>query len=443
MPILLPVIWLNMSHSTSGRSKSIDSKIKEVAGACSTGSGDSYKEMKWYFRFTVLCVVMLSGCSSSTGIGRTATATPTTLLPTATPTPISINLTPLPAQDAWGNVNITQFSLDMGDRYFEAIPNYNGITDDDQVCGVTVPMNSSYGTDNSQFMASVGLLNLHTGKITLLTTLPAGDQSWDCTVTGSWVIWIQSFGNTLESLAVHWVIKAINRDTGEIRVIDQAKGADGQGQFVSIRPNPYASNGRVVWTTYSSDIPNGTQSEMYTFNTSTKTVLADNTSYPILSWPWVTWGDGKQKAIVCENLETGQQVLLHMQYIPTTTAFHGTTFVYTNSDYSQVLIYPDITDPSLPSYVIEDKSIDGDSFSEFPTINNRLVSWVSDTTSLVFDRKLMRQVIVDSSKIPFAGVVSSHFLISEAPLTQADHDASVKGLPYHHVIRIIDTDTLP
>jgi len=49
-------------------------------------------------------------------------------------------------------------------------------------------------------------------------------------------------------------------------------------------------------------------------------------------------------------------------------------------------MYPDITNPALPMVIIEDQSQDHDGFSEYPTISSRLVSWVSDTTSLVYDK---------------------------------------------------------
>ncbi|MGZ3584847.1 MAG: hypothetical protein ACXVCT_19065, partial [Ktedonobacterales bacterium] len=223
-------------------------------------------------------------------------------------------------------------------------------------------------------------MDLHTGHITLLATLPAGYSVMVCTVTGPWVIWMQAYSNT----SPRWMLKAFNRQTGEVRLLDQGQGPYG--------PQPEASNGRVVWTMSSEGTSGATQSEMYTFTTGTKTVLAPRTSGPRISWPWVSWADGAGKAIVFKNLETAQQVQLPMPYSPTTVALAGTSFVYTNSDYSQVTLVPSILAQPMGSYVIEDKQTDGSDFDEFPTLNERLVSWGGPGSWQVFDRKLLRPV---------------------------------------------------
>ena len=360
-----------------------------------------------------------------------------------TPTPFTVNLAPLAMRQAWGQVQISQFSLDLGDRYFAPSgAEFDGITDDGQVCGETFAMRS-HSVDPSQDIESVGLMDVHTGHITLFATMPAGYFQLACTVTGPWVIWTQTYGDTFASYAAHWIIKAFNRQTGEVRQLDQGHGPDGQNPYASIQPEPDASNGRVVWTTYSEDTPGTTQSEMYTFATGTKTVLAPRTSGPRISWPWVSWGDGVARAIVFENLESGQHVRLPMSYPPTTVAFAGTSFAYTNSDYSQVTLVPSILAQPMGSYVIEDKQTDGSGFDEFPTLNDRLISWVGPNAWLVFDRKLQRPVKIAIGWNGFEGFISSHYLVAAPPLTQADFDAQRQGLPFHHVMLVIDTNTLP
>lgn len=397
--------------------------------------------MKYWKIYLVVCaVLLLSSCASGQTGGTHAKASPTV---STSPTPFTVNLTPLTMQQAWGQVHISQFSLDMGDRYFAPNAQDNGITDDGQVCGHTYPVSSPRTADTSQDIDSIGLIDLHTGHTTLLATLPAGYSALACTVTGPWVIWMQTSGNTFESWAVHWIIKAFNRQTGEVRQLDQAHAPDAQHPYASIRPEPEASNGRVVWTTYSADTPGETQSEMYTLATGAKTVLAPRTSGPRISWPWVSWGDGVGKAIVFKNLETAQQVQLPMRYPPTTVAFAGTSFVYTNDDYSQVTLVPSILAQPMGSYVIEDKQTDGSDFDEFPTLNERLVSWVGAGSWQVFDRKLLRPVKIPIGVRGFDGFISSHYIVATPTLTQSDFDAQRQGEPYHHVLQVIDTNTLP
>jgi hypothetical protein len=396
----------------------------------------------WKACLVVCAAVLLSSCSSGQTGGTHAKASPTASLPLPTPTPFTVNLTPLSMQQAWGQVQISQFSLDLGDKYFAPLAEFDGITDDGQVCGTTFAMRSPQSAGSSQDIKSVGLIDVHTGHITLFATMPAGYFLLACTVTGPWVIWTQTSGN-FDSWAEHWILKAFNRQTGEVRQLDQAHAPDAQHPYASIQPEPDASNGRVVWTTYSDDTPGATQSELYTFATGAKTVLAPQTSGPRLSWPWVSWGDGVGKAIVFANLETAQQVRLPMHYPPTSVAFSGTSFVYTNSDYSQVLLVPSILAHPMGSYVIEDKQTDGSGFDEFPTLNARLISWVGPNAWLVFDRKLQRPVKIAIGVHGFGGDISSHYLVATPPLTQADFDAQHHGLPYHHVMQVIDTNTLP
>jgi hypothetical protein len=146
---------------------------------------------------------------------------------------------------------------------------------------------------------------------------------------------------------------------------------------------------------------------------------------------------------VFKNLETAQQVRLPLSYAPTTVAFAGTSFVFTNNDYSQVLWVPSILAQPMGYSVIEDKQTDGSGYDEFPTLNARLISWVGPDAWLVFDRKLQRPVKIAIGVHGFGGFISSHYLVASPPLTQADFDAQRQGLPYHHVLQVLDTNTLP
>ncbi len=400
--------------------------------------------MKHWKAYLLVCVaLLLSSCSGGQTGGTHAKASPTATMSPPTPTPFTVNLTPLSMQQAWGNIKMSQFSLDMGDRYFAPVgAEFDGITDDGKVCGSTWLMRTQ-SVDLSKVIESVGMMDLHTGHIALFATMPAGYYQVACTVTGSWVIWTQTPGSNIASAAAHWVIKAFNRQTGKTILLDQGHAPNGQQPWVSIQPEPDASNGRVVWTTYSQDTPGKTQSEMYTFATGKKTVLAPLTGGPRISWPWVSWGDGDASAVVFENLETGQHMSLPMSYAPTTVAFAGTSYVYTNSDYSQVTLVPSILAQPMSSYVIEDRQTDGSTFDEFPTMNDRLITWVGPNAWLVFDRKLQRPVKIAIGVNGLSGFISSHYLVATPNITQADMDAQHQGLPYHHVMLVIDTNTLP
>lgn len=87
--------------------------------------------------------------------------------------------------------------------------------------------------------------------------------------------------------------------------------------------------------------------------------------------------------------------------------------------------------------------MDGRDVDERPTLNERLVSWVGPHSWLVFDRKLQRPVKIPIGANSFGGFISSQYLVAASPITQAEFDAQRQGLPYHHVLQVIDTNTLP
>ena len=401
--------------------------------------------MKHWKAYLLVCIaLLLSGCSGGQTGGTHAKASSTATMSPPTPTPFTVNLTPLSMQQAWGNIKVNQFSLDLGDRYFAPTGSeFNGITDDGQVCGETFAMRSPTEANASQDVESIGFMDLHTGHISLFATMPGGYFQMACTVTGPWVIWMKRLEPPSKALPRIGSSKRSTARPGEICQLDHGHGPSANQPYASIQPEPDASNGRVVWTTYSQDTPGKTQSEMYTFATGKKTVLAPLTGGPRISWPWVPGVTGMRVRSSLKNLETGQQVRLPMSYAPTTVAFAGTSYVYTNSDYSQVTLVPSILAQPISSYVVEDRQTDGSTFDEFPTMNDRLITWVGPNSWLVFDRKLQRPVKIAIGVNGLSGCISSHYLVATPNLTQADMDAQHQGLPYHHVMVVIDTNTLP
>ncbi len=392
----------------------------------------------------IVLLVTLAGCATQSPAATTSAIPPTETpvpLPTATPTPIQINQTPLTMAQAWGSGHVTQFPITFGDRRFNPGGNYgeNTITNDDQMCGNIESAIILTPAQLLQAVQSVALIDLHTGVVTNIQTLSAGYQVLSCAVTGPWVIWIQAYGNTYESFQVNWKIMALNRQTQEVRLLDQSLLPNGQQAPAKILPYPSASNGIAVWTTFA-DNQGDTEAVSYSFATLQKTVLAQNASFPLISWPWVSWGDANKQGIVFENLETQQQVFLNQH--PTTTAFNGTSFVASNADYTAITLYPSITSQGIgPSYVVG-QGINGD-FTQFPTLNDRLVTWDSNYSLFAFDRKLQRIVQIPGifgNPYPY---ISNHYMVWGQAISQADVTASMHGAPLHVIMYVIDTNTLP
>lgn len=392
----------------------------------------------------VAILVFLASCSGPGVAGKlsaTATASPMPQ-PTLTPTPIAINPTPLTMVQAWGNVQIASYPVTFGDRLFQPGGGYgeNTITDDDQMCGnvesAIVTLTPAQILQQSQ---SIALLNLHTGVLTNIQTLPVGYQGLTCAVTGQWVIWLQAYGATYESFQGHWKIMALNRQTHELRQLDQSTLPNGQPAPNKILPYPSASNGDVVWTTFADNQAN-TAAVRYDLATKQQTVLAPNASNPEISWPWVSWGDGRRQGVNFENLETQQQVFLNQR--PSGSALDGTSFVSADGSYTAITLYPSITPDHIGTTYIVGKGINGD-FVQFPNVNDRLVTWDSNDTLFAFDRKLQRLVQIDGIFGNPHPYISSHYMVWAQAISKDDFNASMHGTPLHVNLYILDTNTLP
>ena len=391
-----------------------------------------------------MCIISLLSCTSQGSAAKPLeTPTPTSpALPTMTPTPIVINQTPLTQTQAWGNGHVTHFPVTFGTRFFNAGGNYgeNTITDDGQMCG-TIESAIAF-TDPAQLLQevqSIALIDLHTGAMTTIQTMPAGYQGLTCAVTGSWVIWLQAYGATYEGFQTHWKIMALNRQTQELRLLDESKLPNGQTPPNVILPYPSASNGQVVWTTFA-DNQAHLEAVEYNLATQQKTVLAQNASNPEISWPWVNWGDATKQGIVFENLVTHQQIFLAQQ--PSGAAFDGTSFTFADSAYTNITLYPSILPDHISTSYVVGQSINGD-FVQFPYLNDRLVTWDSNQTLFAFDRKLQRLVKIDGIFGNPRPYISSHYFVWTQAISQADVDASLKGAPLHLIMYVIDTNTLP
>ena len=275
--------------------------------------------------------------------------------------------------------------------------------------------------------------------MTTLQTLPAGYQGLSCAVTGDWVVWTQAYGITYGQFEQNWKIKALNRQTQEVRTLDEGTLPNGQVPPSMLLPYPSASHGIVVWTTFA-DNQGTVQAVQYNFDTKQQTVLGRNISFPLISWPWVNWGDSVRKGIVFKNLETQQMSFLPTH--PTTSAFSGTSFVSSNADYSAITLIPSISPDTIGTTYIVGNGINGD-FVQFPTLNDRLVTWDSNETLFAYDRKLQRLIQIDGINANPRPYISSHYFVWELPLSKEDLAGGDQGKVVHQFLYVIDTNSLP
>lgn len=380
----------------------------------------------------VAIIVVMVGCAGQSVAGKPA-ATPTAssyLYPTMTPTQEVANQTPLTLAQAWGNAKIVSYPTTMGNHFFQAGGAYgeDAVTDDDQVCG-SIRLNSTDFAQTLNSVQSLALLNLHTGAITTLQTLPARFQIIDCAVTGQWVMWTQLYGQDNGVDQTTWKISAVNRQTHEVRLLDQNKLPNGQPGPSKILPYPTASHGLAAWTTFADNLGT-TAGVIYDFATGTRTLLPNYSSDPMLSWPWVSWYDPNQREVVFKNLATQQQNLISLPQ--TSFAFQGSAFVTQNANGTSIMLYSAATTDHMGIPLVVANAINGD-FVEYPTLNDRLVTWISNNSFFAYDRKLLRLVLIvgnlTGSPDP---LISSHYMVWGGRDAQG-----------HFFTDVLDTNTLP
>ena len=385
----------------------------------------------------VILVTLLAGCA---GASKTATAraTPTPTIspmPTATAT---LNPTPLTMAQAWGNVPIAHFSVSFGNLTFgpdtETIE--SGITDDDQLCGrefLLLPNGSPPQQHLPQ--AILALFNLHTGDLTVLRTLPPDFQMLSCTVTGPWVIWTQNYGNTPESLQAIWQIMALNRQTGEVRMLDDGKMPNGQMSPKGVYSFPSSGHGLVAYESYL-DNQGDSGAVVYDFATGQKTSIGINASFPIISWPWLCWGDPTIPGLIFKNMTTQQQYTLTIT--PDDTMINASGVLVTPSDRMSVQYYPSIGPNMASTGITLDQATSQNERMGGLGLNARLVGWetVDPFKAVVLDRKLNREVLITSTNVTSGTSpwVVGHYLIWGV---HDPHDNS------KFIMNVIDTNALP
>lgn len=317
-----------------------------------------------------------------------------------------------PSQITYHSLSNNQVTFFPGGAY-----NQNTITDDDVICGRMV----TEGSSGNQVATAVGLISIKTGEVSSLQALPSQYYLGSCSVTGDWIIWTQY----RDTPTMQWQLKAINRKTKQILILDTSQ----ENQPSQFKPTPSSDHGIVVWASIND--AGKTVVMSYDFATNVRSLLKENGSMPLISWPWISWGDIDEHGIVFKNMTTQEMDVLHSPPI-TTSALNNGAFVVSNADYSSISLYPSIGKEMDTGAEVVGTASSGD-FVDFPTVNNRLVTWGSNHSLFLFDRKSHTKMMVlnnlNGNPSPF---ISSHYMV------WVEQEANNK-----YVLGVIDSDLLP
>jgi hypothetical protein len=203
---------------------------------------------------------------------------------------------------------------------------------------------------------------------------------------------------------------------------------------------------RVVWQQaigqVSQDSLEKVVMRMEDLTTGQVTTLATKAGVPTFQWPWVIWGQlttGIYQYVNIKNLETGQQTQLQLK--AAILALAGNSLAY--DDINSVYLIDDITQtPLRPRQLL---SASGSGHFQWVTLSDRLVGWLEDGITEVWDRAQNLHVRLPVSGHASLAWVSGHLLVwSEAAESDAQQqqDFAKQLIPFSTFL-VVDTSSLP
>ncbi len=366
-------------------------------------------------------------------------------IPTAVPT-VPVTLTPnVSMAQAWGaqiykQVKHIPIVLGSDNSYslFE-----QSITEDGKFLLATY--NPSDAENNPDKQPRVMIIDIASGQSTEIGRTPkAAVEPYGVNGDDNWIIWTQAPQGP--GFFSDWVIYAYNRaDHSTKELARAARGKDGMPVLGS-DGSAQIDHGRVVWSEGVQDDPKAashTFVRMMDMNTGQVTTLSSHGLYPMISWPHVAWielqlppegsptpAPGQAKAaITVLNLENGKKRVLTKPDKPSSMALYKNSFVWISSDSKRVLL-TDLDETFEQTIAV----IRGGGSFQNPSMNDRLITWGSQSDPVVWDRKQNKLITVASSD-------ASHLFVGP-------HDFVWEGHPHDAPkadsgINILDTTQLP
>jgi hypothetical protein len=239
---------------------------------------------------------------------------------------------------------------------------------------------------------------------------------------------------------------AYNRADNSVKQIAQAAkeqtglpplGSDGSAQV---------DHGKVVWSEAIPDHGDNPRNAVKIMDlpTGQVTTLSSNGYIPVISWPYAAWIDVKvpqventpaqtpldvQVSIVVLNLEDGTKKALAKPDRPTSFALYKDSVVWISNDRRRLML-TNIDETFEQTIAV----VSGGGIFEFPSINERLIVWLSPTEAQVWDRK-KNQLVTLASEGVTDRFVSPRTLVWNGP--QSDAPDAPRGT------QVLDTTEIP
>jgi hypothetical protein len=294
-----------------------------------------------------------------------------------------------PSEVAWGSIQTTRLPIGVeADRYF--VFSGSGTPDGRFLIGDVI--RNHFLDTTSRRPGDVVLYEVASRKIQKLATMQApNSQVTSASADEDWVVWMEAD----DADAYNWQLFAANRATGKVHQVAKADTKDGNPV-----PGPltfvWVSHGSVVWgqgadTGISQGSVGNAVVRRHDLASGTTTTIAKGAGNPTLSWPWVAWEEFPAEAAartVVANLDTGWTGALDVA--PPSIVLDGQSAAYSTKDLHSIWLLDDVMAPSSATEIARGANVAD--YLQWPSLNERIVGWVQDDVSVVFDRAEHRLV---------------------------------------------------
>lgn len=378
---------------------------------------------------TIACLLcgLLVGCSRG-GASKGASPTAGASSPTASPLP---TLTPTTAMTLWPGLHVkrvTNVVSDQVEMIFQG-----GATPDGRFLLVKLANRYDPG-HGAPYPEHIALYAAATGALRILAS--ARDAKHGLTgfvADNQWVVWYER-GLPELSNDQSWTIFAANIASGAITTIAQSNLGGG------LYPQPQINQGHLVWDETTGEVTLDRANfviRLRDMATGAVQTIATKAGNPVISWPWVGWGqvttaDGKGVEDF-HNLQTGEQATIPV--MADAVILVGTSLVYqlsgTAYDSTNFIYVPDIRNPQDQTQQYAPSNFTSNSF----TFNGRYVGWHSGGSRaqpMVYDVQRQQAITLPVQYRPngseYTFVAGPYIVWEEDPNTDAQETYSYQTL---------------
>lgn len=311
--------------------------------------------------------------------------------PSPVPTIVATIQPSVSMTDAWGtDVKVETIPLTYGTDYNLVC---NAITGDGKFA-VCVAWSVDWEEHGGSRPGKVVLVDVANHNVNEIRTLPHNNtQAFDISADDQWIAWIETTNAMANSDAT---IYAYNLATNTLQeVTHAAKLGPNIPMGTTIGPSsPRVNHGTVVW--FEDALSNhGSVARVIRkldLDTRQAETLAENAFYPKISWPYVSWLQGRESNpqittyyIDVLNLQTGVTKTLRDPYTPNFDIYDKDVVWATRSG---ELVLTDV-DETYRQVLMRGSY--GENIERL-TMNDRLIAWNSYEPAMVWDRMLGRLV---------------------------------------------------